>query len=123
MMGLTTFLNGGTISQLRGLAWLALSDNGRIGAGSVTDDAGGGATIAWNYGGTIPCRVDPLTDYEQTQAGRINDRSTHLVTVAPYTPITVRNRFQVINGGTFEVTAVNTTTAEPLRTFEVVQIT
>jgi hypothetical protein len=59
-MPLSTFLDGTTPSQLRGLQWLSLSDLGRVGSGTVISDGGGGGTTTWADGGTIACRVDPL---------------------------------------------------------------
>lgn len=121
-MPIGTFLNGGTITQLRGLAWLALSDVGQRGTVTVTSDTGGGGSQVWNYAGTVPCRVDPLADFEGIIASKLSDRSTHLVTVPPGIAITPRDRFAITGRGTFEVTSVHTTTGEALRFFEVVQV-
>lgn len=122
-MPVSTFMNGGTVSQLRGLAWMALSDMGQVGAGTLVDDGGGGVTTGWAYGGSIPCRIDPLTNNEIVSAGRISDRSTHLVTVPPGTAVTASSRFAIANRGTYEVTGVQDQTGETLRFFEVVQVT
>jgi hypothetical protein len=121
-MPLSTFLNDTAINQLRGLQWLALSDAGQVGAGTVTGDTGGGGTTSWNYGGTIPCRIDPLSDNESLVAGRISDRSTHLVTAPPGTPVATNSRFLIANRGTYEVTGVQDRTGELARFFEVVQV-
>lgn len=120
-MPIGTFLNGAPVSQLRGAAWLALSESGQVGAGTLTDDGGGGVTTGWAYGGTVPCRIDPLTSNETLAAGRISDRSTHIVTVPPGTGVTVNDRFLISGRGTFEVTGVQDRTGELLRVFEVVQ--
>lgn len=114
---------GGTVTQLRGLAWMSLTDTGYIGAGTITSDTGGGGASSWAYGGAIPCRVDPLGEGEDQAAARISDRSTHIITVPPYTPIRAANRFAVTGRGTFEVTAVQDPTGERVRFFEVVKIT
>lgn len=121
-MPISTFLSGGPLNQLRGAAWLGLADSGQVGAGTVTDDGGGGVTTGWTYGGTVPCRIDPLTSNETLAAGRISDRSTHLVTVPPGTPVTTSSRFVIANRGTYEVTGVQDQTGEMLRFFEVVQV-
>ena len=121
-MSISTFLNDGPVSQLRGLGWLALSDVGQVGAGTAVDDGGGGVTTGWAYGGSIPCRIDPLTTNETLSAGRISDRSTHLVTVPPGTPVTASSRFVIANRGTYEVTGVQDQTGEMMRFFEVVQV-
>jgi head-tail adaptor len=122
-MPLSTFLNTSPVMQLRGAAWLALSDTGQVGAGTIVDDGGGGVTTGWAYGGSVPCRIDPLTDNETIAAGRISDRSTHLVTVPPGTAVTTSSRFLIANRGTYEVTGVQDRTGELLRFFEVVQVT
>jgi hypothetical protein len=121
-MPISTFLNGGTITQLRGAAWLALSDLGQVGAGTVSDDGGGGGTAAWAYGGTVPCRLDPITSNESLMAGRVSDRSTHLITVPPNLTVLTSNRFAITGRGTFEVTAVRERTGEQLRFIEAVEI-
>lgn len=123
-MGQSTFLNGGAATQLRGLAWLALSEAGSVGAGSVVDDGGGGAGSAvWSYGGTVPCRIDPIGDRSRDSltAGRIDERSTHRVTVPAGTTVVTASRFAIANRGTYEVTAVPERTAEFTRVFEVVE--
>lgn len=121
-MPLGTFLSGRTPLQLRGAAWLALSDTGMIGAGSIVDDVGGGGMTVWTYAGTIPCRVDPLAGNERLVASRISDESTHLLTVPPNTALTTASRFAIVGGGTFEVTAVRDSTDEILRSFEAIKV-
>lgn len=120
-MGLSTFLNDSQVSQLRGLQWLALSDVGQVGTSSLVDDGGGGVTTGWAWGGTVPCRIDPLTDNETLAAGRVSDRSTHVVTCPAGTPVTTNSRFLIANRGTYEVTGVQDRTGELARFFEVVQ--
>lgn len=122
MSPLSTFLNGGTATQLRGLAWLSLSDGGRVGSGTIVSDTGGGGTAAWTYGGTISCRLDPLTGDEGVVASRIHDRSTHLITVPVGTTVTHNSRFEVIGRGTFEITAIRERTAEWARFLEATEI-
>lgn len=123
-MPLGTFLNGGAAIRLRGLQWLALSDAGRIGAGTVVSDSGGGGTTTWAYGGTIACRIDPLGMGRQGDVvgGRIDERSTHIVTMPAGTPVSSNSRVSITNRGTFEVTAVRTRTDEWTSRLEVIQI-
>jgi len=122
-MTLSTFLSDAPVSQLRGLQWLALSDTGQVGTNTITDDGGGGVTSGWAWGSSVPCRIDPLTNNETLAAGRISDRSTHLVTVPAGTPVSVSSRFLIAGRGTYEVTGVQDTTGELARFFEVVQTT
>lgn len=121
-MSLSTFLNAGTATQLRGLAWLALSDSGSVLALSITDDGGGGGTASWAAGPAVPCRVDPLTARSRVTGGAIDERSTHVVTVPAGVSVSASGRFAITGRGTFEVTAVRSRTAELTHTFEVISI-
>lgn len=116
-------MNAGAAVELRGLQWAALSEAGSVGAGSLVDDQGGGAGSAvWTYGTAVPCRIDPLGDSPPgLTAGRIDERSTHKVTVPAGTPVVVTSRFVIASRGTFEVTAVPERTGEFTRVFEVVE--
>src|SRR5215207_9753330 len=107
-MPLSTFLNGRAPVQLRGLQFLALSDTGNVLTRTYTSDTGGGATQVWAAGGTLSCRVDPLTNRTERSltAGRINERSTHLITCPTGTVVETDDRFRVNGRGTFEVTGV-----------------
>lgn len=122
-MSLGTYLNGGTIAQLRGLAFLSLSDSGIwIQASGTTGDSGGGrGSITWGTAGTLPCRLDPLVGSENVVADRLNDRSTHQITLPPATAITTDDRI-VIDSNTYEVTALRDRTAESLRVIEAVKL-
>lgn len=123
-MPLSTFLNGGTPSQLRGLAWLALSDRGSVLVGTATSDSGGGATQTWVAAGTFDCRVDPINAFGNSRVtgGAIDERSTHIVTVPTGTSVSASNRFAVTGRGTFEITAVRERTGEQTHHFEVIAI-
>jgi hypothetical protein len=119
-MPLSTFLSDSTPSRLRGLLWLSLSESGSVLTPSSTDDSGGGATQAWAAGTAIPCRIDPLAATGRDMiGGRIDERSTHIVTVPPGTSISRASRFAIAGRGTFEVTATHDQTGEFARSFEV----
>lgn len=122
-MPISTFLHSGTVSQLRGLQWLALADTGYVVGGSLTNDQGGGGTVVWTAGAAVPCRIDPLAGGGGGVTGdRINERSTHLVTVPAHTAVASAGRFAIDNRGTFEVTAVRDRTDEFTHRFEVVAV-
>lgn len=124
-MGLATFLSDASTSQLRGLAWVALTDQGRVGSATITSDGGGGGTAVWAYGGTVACCIDPLStgrDPEQLVADRISDRSTHRVHAEPATEVSLESRFWILGRGTYEVTAVDARTGQDLTVFEVVEL-
>lgn len=122
MSPLTTFLDGRPASQLRGLMWMALSDTGHVVNQVSTDDAGGGVTQVWTAGTAIPCRIDDLAGGENLAAGRISDRSTHLITVPPNMVPTPIDRFAIDGRGTFEITGVRNRTREWAQLLEVVQV-
>lgn len=118
------FFDAGTpTTYLRGLQMLAFTDNGHVGTSTITDDSGGGAAAAWNYGGTIPCRIDPLGGDERITGARLSERSTHVVIAPAETVVAATNRFRIDNRGTYEVTAVQKRTGEFARFFEVVEVT
>lgn len=119
-MPLTTFLNGNVPTQLRGLNWLALSDQGRVLTSGGTDDAGGGIRGSYTAGSYMPCRVDPLGTRGGITAEQVDERSTHIITTPPGTSVTTRDQFEVTNRGTFEITAVRTMSAEIVRELEAV---
>lgn len=86
---------------------------------TFTSDSGGGATTVRGTAGTVACRIDALGGSEAQVAGRISDRSTHLVTLPAETSITAGNDLS-IDGSSFEVTAVRDHTDELVRHVEVV---
>lgn len=121
-MSLSTFLNGRESTTLRGLMWLSLSESGSVVTLASTSDSGGGASQVWTAGTAVPCRLDPLSATDSVTGGQIDERSTHLVTVAAGVAVSTSDRFSVSNRGTFEVTAVREQTAEQAHFFEVIQI-
>ena len=120
-----TFLSGRAPTRLRGLQWLTYRDTGTLWRGTVTSDSGGGATGTWaassvaTWGTAIPCRIDAMSGDESLAAGRLDDRSTHVVQTPAGVPVRNTDRFAIANRGTFEVTAVREWTGESARFFEV----
>ena len=121
-MPFATGADGIVPTQLRGLAYLALSESGTVLNLSGTSDGGGGGTLSWTAGSAMPCRVDTIRGGEGLVAERIDDRTTHLIRVPPETSVGHEDRFAVANVGTFEITAVQTRTREWTRTLEAVQV-
>lgn len=122
-MGVSTFLHDNQPTQLRGLAFLALSETGWGLRGTFVSDGGGGGTATYVPGGTVSCRLDPIGQRagdEQVIGDRLDERSTHKVTVPPTADILNVDRFEIAGRGVFEVTAVRHRTDEPVKVFEVV---
>jgi SPP1 family predicted phage head-tail adaptor len=115
---ISTTLHDVTPTRLRGLTFLALSEVGHISRGTVTDNQGGGGSVSYATVGTVACRVDPLGGGEGLIADRIDERTTHRITVPPETNVTSKDRFTVVGTGTFEVTAVHARTDEQVRILE-----
>src|SRR5262245_28057826 len=120
-MSQSTFLNDVAPTRLRGLQLLALSDAGNVQTRTSTSDSGGGATVSWTTGASVTCRIDPIGDRGEprTTGGRIDERSTHLVTVPTGTTVPTNARFVITGRGTFEVTAERVRTADWTKVFEV----
>ncbi len=108
--------------SLRGIDFWAYVDQGWTLRGTVVSDAGGGGTTTYVAGGTVPCRIDPLARAgdERVVGGRLDDRSTHRVTVPAGTDVQHTDRWQIANRGIYEVTAVRDRTDEESKVFEVV---
>jgi hypothetical protein len=102
---------------------LALSDTGTVQVAASTSDVGGGATQAWTASAAVPCRIDPLGAGQGPVTGeRLDERSTHVVTVPPRTAVNLADRFAITGRGSFEVTAVRLQTDEGATMFEVVAV-
>jgi Phage head-tail joining protein len=119
-MSFTTFLQGRSYTQLRGLAWMALAETGHVVTETIIDDSGGGGSSSWIAGTAVPCRIDDLAGSEGVTGGKLSNRSTHLITVPPDVTVSIDDRFAIDNRGTFEVTALRERTSHPLVLFEVV---
>ncbi len=104
----------------RGLTFMALSDVGYVLTRTLGDDSGGGQTGTWTAGSALACRVDVWGGGENLTAGRVNERTTHRITIPPETTVTTADRFSVSTVGTFEITAVRTRTNEQVRVLEAV---
>lgn len=120
-MPLATALHNNVPFQLRGLAFLALSQTGNVLTRTLVDDTGGGQTETFAPGSDIPCRVDPIGGGESRAADRIDERTTHRITIPPATTVHAADRFSVDGIGTFEITAVHTRTDEAVRVLEAVE--
>ena len=121
-MPLATSLDGVAPVQLRGLAFLSLSATGHKVSLAGSTDSGGGVTRTPTSGTTVPCRVDVMNAVVGEVAHQIEERSTHLIQVPAQTSVANEDRFVVDDVGTFEITAVYTTTREWVRKLEAVKL-
>lgn len=119
-MGLATGTRG-SLTQLRGLPWLALTESAHVLTMTAIDNSGGGARGSWTRGTAVPCRIDPLGANQGELADQINERSTNLLTFAPEFAVSTGARVEVETRGTYEVTAVRHRTSERMREVEVVE--
>lgn len=121
MTPISTTLYDNVPTQLRGLAFLSLSNTGYILRGTFTDNLGGGGTLTFGTAGTVACRVDPIGGGEDVIANKVDERTTHRITVPPGTSVTAKDRFKVDGIGEFEITAVSVRTQEQVRILEAVE--
>jgi hypothetical protein len=123
-MPISTFLNGRPPTQLRGLAFLALSEAATIEARTAVSDGGGGASWTWAAAGSAPCRVYPVTTKGQGRitGGQIDERTTHYCVLPTGTPVNQAERIVIANRGTFEVTMVLQRTSRLTNVCEVMQL-
>lgn len=113
-----TTLHDSTPTTLRGLRFFALSDTGYVLRGTFADNLGGGGTYTFGTVGTVSCRVDPIGGGEDLIANRIDERTTHRITVPPQTDVEAEDRFEISGIGEFEITAVEVRTDEQVRVLE-----
>lgn len=117
--GLFSPYRDATITHLRGLAYIALDDSGQVMRGSFASDSGGGGTFTYAAVGTYACRIDPIGQRSGEIANKIDERTTHVITLAPDTDVGTADRFRI--GSTdYEITAVRTRTNEQVRELEAV---
>lgn len=102
---------------------LFLPDQATIHAHTRTSDGAGGSTDTWSPGAPVPGRISPAsatagTGERGAVAGRIDDRTTHIITLPAGTPVTKADRIE-IGGRLYDVTLVRTRSVEITRRVEV----
>lgn len=122
MTGLSTFYGAYPQVQLRGLAFLALSEVAIIQAVSYVSDSGGGGTAIWSNQGTTMCRIDPLGADRGVVAGQISELSTHFVTLSGTVDVDPDDRIAISGRGTFAITGTPQQTGLRYHKLEVVQV-
>jgi head-tail adaptor len=106
------------LARLRADSETLMPDAATRHAQAVVSDGGGGFTETFTAAGTFSCHVAPIGGGERVVGGRISDRTTHVLSVPAGTTISAADRV-VVDGKTFEVTAVRTRSWEIVRRVEV----
>lgn len=120
-MPISTLLHDLPVQRLRGLQFLALSDQAEIERRTATSDDGGGAAWAWNTIGTAPCRLYPVTSrgLGAFVGGALDEHTTHFCEMPAGTDVDTADRIAITGRGTFDVTIVPVRTDELTRRIEV----
>ncbi len=122
-MGLSTFLRDHPPTRLRGIQAMALSDVATILSVTYASDSGGGAAGSWTAAGTTECRIDPAGGAGmRLVGGRIDERSTHVVTTPADAIVESAQRFVIAGRGTFEILMTHRRTGALTQRFEVIEI-
>lgn len=116
-MPLPTSLHDVQPFELKGLYWLGLSETGYVLRPTIADNLGGGGTYTFGTVGTYACRVDPSGGAEDLRAGRIEEGTSHAITLPPWASVTAKDRFKVA-GGTYEIRQVSSRTNQNVLTLQ-----
>lgn len=110
-------LSTAEIARMRTIAEQALPGTAVIQGGSLTSDGGGGWTEAFTGGGTVACRVSPISGNEREIGDRISADSQYVLTLPAETTVETDDRI-VVAGVTYNVTAVRDRSWEVTRRVE-----
>ena len=112
----------GPPAEPRGLALRILRQTGHFQTIAGTSDGGGGLTSATVNGGTIPCRVDPLSGNPSIIGARLDANTTHIIHVLGGSIFVSGDHFVVDGRGTFQITAPRQFYRAPVDSFEVFEL-
>lgn len=117
-------LSNADIASMRATAEAALSGTAVIHNGTLTSDSGGGYTEAFTprTGGTVACRVAPVTGSEGEEGDRVNADAEYIITLPAATTIETDDRI-VVAGITYDAVAVRDRTWEITRRVEAKKVT
>lgn len=112
------------LENMRATAERALPGTAVIQNGTLTTDGGGGYTEAFTprVGGTVACRVAPLTGSERETGDRITADAGYVITLPAETTVETDDRI-VVAGITYNVTAVRDRSWEITRRLEAEKVT
>ena len=100
-----SLLPPGQVRSLRRMTARALPDQAIIRRLTRVPDGGGGTTETWADVETVPCRIDPAGGGEDTAGARVNDATTHRVTLEAKADVRPEDQM-VIDAVTYDVTVV-----------------
>jgi hypothetical protein len=128
-MPISTFLRDRP--PVRGLTWLALSEQAIIQSPQITtaasddSDAGTGGALVWATQATVACRIYPVTvrGMGRIVGAELSEQSTHYVVTPPGTSIHLQDRVVIANRGTYEVTMILERSDAQTTMFEVFRVT
>jgi len=93
------------LDEIRAEAVELLTANGKVSKFTSASDGAGGTIESWVTGAAIPCRLAPLGSSPAGRtADRLDERTTHVVTLPAETDVTTDDRVEV-EGHTYTVTA------------------
>lgn len=95
------------VTRMRAIQESALPGTATIRRLTRVSDGGGGYTEQWTDIATVACRLAPVGGGEGVTGGRVDDRTTHIITLPALTDVTEADRL-LTGGQTFEATLVRT---------------
>lgn len=114
-----TLLGAGELAQIRAEFEACFDSTATVLGYARTPDGGGGFTEAWTPGVTVAANIAPVGGGESgSRGGRVDARTTNIVTLPAGTVVGAVDRL-LVNGVTYEITAVRTRTDEFTRRCEV----
>lgn len=109
---MTIGIDATLLAHMRAQVLYLLPDTAVIQSVSNSSDGAGGFSATWAAvsGGTVVCRIDPVTSRENIDVilGRETTTVMHQLTMPHNAPLNENNRV-VINGNTYEVIQFTTT--------------
>lgn len=109
-------------AEPRGLALRILRQTGHFEIMGGTSDGGGGLIAGTAVGGTIPCRVDPVSGDPTIIGARLDSETTHIIHVLGGSVFVAGDHFVVDGRGTFQITAPRRYFNAPVDSFEVFEL-
>lgn len=119
-----SLLSDADLTSMRATAAEALPETCVIHAGTVTVDSVGDRTEAFLpvAGGTVACRVAPLSGSERELGSRISSDANAILTLPFDAPLTSNSQVRVSGGGTFNVEHIRDRSLELTTRAEAVKV-